>query len=580
MQNAKRIVVLGSTGSIGENTLRIVDECPGLFRVVGLAAGSNAERVAEQAARYGVRRIALADAAAASRAAALLPDGAAALSGRDGVCERAADPGADVVVCAMVGRAALKPVLAAIDAGHDVAIATKEVLVAAGALVTARAREKGVNLLPVDSEHSAVFQALADARRLPACVRGRAGAAGPGPREPADTTMTPFAEQGAVDLGIPLYLFAYNNAGTATGKAKAKLHELKILRSDGNDGFSVVRHYLPARKGGVAGLYDKATGKFYGSATATPFNAPSTALPRPAKTLAWVQSDGDDGSRRLWLDTGVIAKSGIRSDIDFTLKDTPTASNERGILTARGAANSNTRFYLAYHYHGNFIYGYKTFFDSSVTAEKDGRYRIVGALDEGAQSVTVNDAELNSGASTSTGYLNAGNTLALFCYRDSSGTSYHSAIRLYSLKLWDGDEALRDYVPCLADNGQAGLYDRVTKRVFFPVAKNAGATSAFYLDSEVGVAETETVSAITVDWTYGAMLLGAQIAASGVLDLANAPADAKLGGATIPVTLHQTTDAANFGTWTLRVNGVASDYRLYWNGSALRIPGTLVMSVW
>ena len=401
-----------------------------------------------------------------------------------------------------------------------------------------------------------------------------------GPREPADTTMTPFAEQGAVDLGIPLYLFAYNNAGTATGKAKAKLHELKILRSDGNGGFSVVRHYLPARKGGVAGLYDKATGKFYGSATATPFNAPSTALPRPAKTLAWVQSDGDDGSRRLWLDTGVIAKSGIRSDIDFTLKDTPTASNERGILTARGAANSNTRFYLAYHYHGNFIYGYKTFFDSSVTAEKNGRYRIVGALDEGAQSVTVNDAELNSGASTSTGYLNAGNTLALFCYRDSSGTSYHSAIRLYSLKLWDGDEALRDYVPCLADNGQAGLYDRVTERVFFPVAKNAGATSAFYLDSEVGVAETETVSAITVDWTNGAMLLGAQIAASGVLDLVNVPADAKLGGATIPVTLHQTTGAANFGTWTLRVNGTATEERLYWNGSALRIPGALVLSVW
>lgn len=399
-----------------------------------------------------------------------------------------------------------------------------------------------------------------------------------GASEPADTSMTPFAEQGAVDLGIPLYLFAYNYAGTATGKAKAKLHELKILRADGNGGFDLVRHYLPARKGGIAGLYDKATGRFYGSATATAFEAPSTALPRPMKTLAWVQSDGDDGSRRLWLDTGVIAKSGIRSDIDFTLKDTPTATNERGILTSRGSAGSDTRFYLAYHYHGHFIYGYKTFFDSQVAAEKDARYRIVGSLDEGAQSVTVNDAELNSGASTSTGYLNAGNTLALFCYRDSTGTSYHSAIRLYSLKLWDGDEALRDYVPCLADNGQAGLYDRVTERVFFPVAKNAGATSAFYLDSEVGVAETETVSAVTVDWTNGAMLLGAQIAANGVLDLVNVPADAKLGGATIPVTLHQTTDAANFASWTVRVNGEATDYKLYWNGNSLRIPaGCLIM---
>ncbi|MBR1608875.1 MAG: hypothetical protein IJ678_04585 [Kiritimatiellae bacterium] len=401
-----------------------------------------------------------------------------------------------------------------------------------------------------------------------------------GSREPADTSMAPFAEQGAVNLGIPLYLFANNYNGTVDNKAKAKLYELKILRADGNGGFDLVRHYLPARKGGVAGLYDKATGKFCGSATATPFNAPSTALPRPAKTLAWVQSDGDNGSRRLWLDTGVIAKSGIRSDIDFTLKDTPTASNERGILASRGAAGSDTRFYLAYHYHGHFIYGYKTFFDSSVAATKDGRYRIVGSLDEGAQSVTVNDAELNSGASTSTGYLNAGNTLALFCYRDSSGTSYHSAIRLYSLKLWDGDEALRDYVPCLADNGQAGLYDRVTERVFFPVAKNAGATSAFYLDSEVGVAETETVSAITVDWTNGAILLGAQIATNGVLDLVNVPADAKLGGATIPLTLHQTTDAANFGTWTLRVNGVASGELMRWNGSNLRVIAPLAITVW
>ena len=393
-------------------------------------------------------------------------------------------------------------------------------------------------------------------------------------------TFAEYWTHGDIDLGIPLYLFAYNEAGTATGKSKAKLYELKMLRSDGNGGYDVVRHYLPARNGGVAGLYDKATGRFFGSATATPFSAPESALPRPVKTLAWVQSDGDGGSRRLWLDTGVTAKSGVRSDIDFTLKDEPTSSNERGILTSRGAAGSDTRFYLAYHYHGNFIYGYKTFVDSSVAATKDERYRIVGSLDEGSQSITVNGAELNSGESTSTGYLNAGNTLALFCYRDSSGTSYHSAIRLYSLKLWDGDEALRDYLPCLADNGKAGLYDRVTERVFFPVAKKDGATSAFYLDTEVGVEGTEEVSAIQVDWTDGATLLGAQIAQGGVLNLVNVPDGAKLAGATIPISLHQSTDAANFGTWSVRVNGEASDLKLHWNGTSLRIPGAMIFMVW
>ena len=111
---------------------------------------------------------------AAKRAADALAGGARVAGGAEAVRDLAAIPDADLVVCAMVGMAALGPVLAAIDAGHDVALATKEVLVAAGELVTARAREKGVDLLPIDSEHSAIFQALNDCGRLPACVRGRA----------------------------------------------------------------------------------------------------------------------------------------------------------------------------------------------------------------------------------------------------------------------------------------------------------------------------------------------------------------------------------------------------------------------
>ena len=174
----KRIVLLGSTGSIGENVLRIVEDLPERFRVVGLAAARNADRVAAQAAETGAARLAMADPAAARRVAASLAGGARVGGGEEAVRELAAAPDADLVVCAMVGMAALGPVLAAIDAGHDVALATKEVLVAAGELVTARARERGVNLLPIDSEHSAIFQALNDVGRLPACVRGRPPADG------------------------------------------------------------------------------------------------------------------------------------------------------------------------------------------------------------------------------------------------------------------------------------------------------------------------------------------------------------------------------------------------------------------
>ena len=184
----KRIVILGSTGSIGENALRVVSSLPGRFEVAGIAAGRNARRAAEQAAAHGCRRVALADEKAAAEAASLLAGTGIRVEGGAGaVRDLAGETEADLVLCAMVGMAALPPVLAAVDSGKDVALATKEVLVAAGSFVTARARAKGANLLPVDSEHSAIFQALADVGRVPACARNRAL---PGvPREPSEPVV-------------------------------------------------------------------------------------------------------------------------------------------------------------------------------------------------------------------------------------------------------------------------------------------------------------------------------------------------------------------------------------------------------
>ncbi len=169
----KRIVILGSTGSIGENALRIVDSLPGEFKVVGLAAHRATARILEQARAFHVPTIAISDPAAAAAAHADAPPGIEVLSGIEGAAELAARPDVDLVVCAIVGMAALRPALAAIEAGHDLAIATKEVLVACGAIVRRLCEERHVNLLPIDSEHSALFQSLQDTRLLPWCVRNR-----------------------------------------------------------------------------------------------------------------------------------------------------------------------------------------------------------------------------------------------------------------------------------------------------------------------------------------------------------------------------------------------------------------------
>jgi len=158
----KRITVLGATGSIGLRTLEIVSSFPGEFSVAGLAArGSTVERIVDLARKYSPQAIALLDPEAVDRVAALLPrPRPELLAGADGLVALTRDVPADIVVSALVGGAGLLPTMAAIRAGRAVALANKETLVMAGRLMTTAARHHGVPLLPVDSEHSAVFQCL------------------------------------------------------------------------------------------------------------------------------------------------------------------------------------------------------------------------------------------------------------------------------------------------------------------------------------------------------------------------------------------------------------------------------------
>ena len=162
----KRISILGSTGSVGVQTLAVVAANPDRFQVIALAAGRNTELLAEQVRRFRPALVSVADVAAAETLRSHLGGDAASvglLIGEEGLLA-VAEYDADLVMAALVGAVGLEPTLAAIRAGRDVALANKEVMVMAGALVNRAVAEHDVRLLPVDSEHSAIFQALAGQR--------------------------------------------------------------------------------------------------------------------------------------------------------------------------------------------------------------------------------------------------------------------------------------------------------------------------------------------------------------------------------------------------------------------------------
>ena len=157
----KQIAILGSTGSIGRSALAVVDAHPARLRVAALAAGDNAALLAEQIERYRPAVAAIATAAGFERLQSALGSSTTAIaSGPEGLVEVATHPDVDIVICASAGTAGLEAVLAAIEAGKTIALANKEVLVMAGALVTDAARRRGVTILPVDSEHNAIHQCL------------------------------------------------------------------------------------------------------------------------------------------------------------------------------------------------------------------------------------------------------------------------------------------------------------------------------------------------------------------------------------------------------------------------------------
>ena len=155
----KRLLILGATGSIGTQALDVVARAPGAFELVGLSADRAWEPLVEQARTHGVTRIALADRDAAARASEAWTDGQV-LAGAEGLAQLVAEADADLVLNAIVGSAGLGPTIVALSEGVDVALANKESLVVGGELVMALAEATGAQLIPVDSEHSALHQLI------------------------------------------------------------------------------------------------------------------------------------------------------------------------------------------------------------------------------------------------------------------------------------------------------------------------------------------------------------------------------------------------------------------------------------
>ena len=156
----KKVVVLGSTGSIGESTIKVANDLSDRIEIIGIAACKSDEKLISQLKETGAMSACLTDPESAQRALTNVPDGVRFFHGEEGLIELATLEEADIVLISIVGVAGLRPALAALEAGKDLAVASKEILVMAGQAVMETAAKNGAKVLPVDSEHNAIFQCL------------------------------------------------------------------------------------------------------------------------------------------------------------------------------------------------------------------------------------------------------------------------------------------------------------------------------------------------------------------------------------------------------------------------------------
>ena len=297
------------------------------------------------------------------------------------------------------------------------------------------------------------------------------------------------------DATAPLALFTVNISGSPSSSytSAAKIYHLRIYNGDG----AIVCNLLPCRKDNRAALYDKVADKIL-FATGGDLIAGSE-LPRPVEFVKWLQSDGADGDRQLYIDTGVPGKAGTGMTAELLWPAKPSAAS-----TVCGAMADSTHHFTLYTSAGTHQIGYANYSAFQVNTGTsvvypDKRYRVTSSLTKSAQNLQVEDLD-------GTGYngsrffndansIDAARTLYLFARNDAGTPNQFSRVRLYSLMLTNEVGVVRDFIPCVADNGKAGLYDRVSERVFFPKAAVDAAMAEFSFATEVGAVTNRPASA-------------------------------------------------------------------------------------
>lgn len=392
-----------------------------------------------------------------------------------------------------------------------------------------------------------------------------------------------YTDSASVDLGCTLYVFARNDSGMATQFASARLYSLKFWQKDGNGDWQLVGHFLPCSKDGTAALYDKENGIIHypqGGALRA-----GSVLPRPAEFVEWVQADGADGSRGLFIDTGVPGWTPIGMTADMEWTATPAGYGTNSVFC--GAADSSGNhiwLYDAVADAGNAAathrFGYYTWklqLQSNSVVRAGTRYHVEAHQTHGDQHLSVFDSA-GVGAERSNGERSwsargTDRTLYLFANNnDGTAEPISASARLYSLVLTNEIGVVRDFVPCVADNGKAGLYDTVSERVFFPQAAVEGATAEFDLATEVGGV---TNAPATTKWP---LFRPEWIEANGTNDYVNLGVVARDGTRMLAeVEWNAIPAAATFcGAATNSTHGLFSTYRVtsdfhrmgYYNGSS------------
>ena len=306
------------------------------------------------------------------------------------------------------------------------------------------------------------------------------------------TDLETFKTNGIVNLNLKLFVFACNLSGSPNWYGQGKLYELKIWKKNAEtDNLDLIRHYIPCIKDGRAGLYDKVNSTIsYSFKNGSNFVA-GPVLDKPLDFVKWIWGNGSQ-----WFDTRVWGRSGIKSEIDISVRE---YEGDRCIL---GVRQGNNRIYPAYQYEKQFRYAWGTMPSVGNTTKvaptndveyyMDTRYFIKSDIQDGYQSVLVsknggNPTELHkNGIAYNTGTIAITNiTLCLLACNNGGSYVYPSKALLYSTKIWDGDELLRDFVPVVATNSSGvayvGLYDRESERIFRQIG-----TAEFDLTSQVG----------------------------------------------------------------------------------------------